>query len=234
MRHLFFYILVLSFFSANSQTKNFIDHPYIETSGVADTLVSPDRIYLNIIIAERDTKGKVSVEELENKMNNKLKSLGIDTKKYLVLNDLASNYKKYFLKQQDIQKVKAYTLLVTSAEIAGRVIMALEEIDISNVTLERTEYSKVNQLMLNLKSRAVVNAKNQANAMTQPLNQKVLKAIYISDSNTDFSSMLAGRVSGIQIQGAASLKKFENFNPIDIEFEKIKFEARVNVTFSLE
>ena len=42
-----------------SQTKTFIDLPYIETSAKVDTLVIPDRIYLNISITEKDSKGKI-------------------------------------------------------------------------------------------------------------------------------------------------------------------------------
>tara|TARA_B110000503_G_scaffold75752_1_gene116957 strand:- start:463 stop:1206 length:744 start_codon:yes stop_codon:yes gene_type:complete len=230
-----FILLSLILLSAKSfaQTKNFIDLPYIETSAKADTLVVPDRIYLNILITEKDTKGKISVEEIENKMNDKLKNIGIETKKQLTLNDLSSNYKKYFLKQQDIQKSKNYTLIVYNAITAGKVIIGLEEIEISNITLEKTEYSKGEEMILILKSEAILRAKNQAIAMTKPLNQKVGNAIYISDYNYT-SNMLSGRVAGIQIRGMASSMDKDNFEPINIEFEKIKIEAEVKATFKLE
>ena len=99
-----------------SQTKNFIDQPYLETSAKADTLVTPDRIYLDILISEKDTKDKKSIEELEILMEERLKSIGIDIKKQLTLNDLASNFKKYFLKNTDILKTKSYSLIVYDAK----------------------------------------------------------------------------------------------------------------------
>lgn len=225
------FILIISA-SSFSQTKNFLDLPYIETAAKVDTLVIPDRIYLNISFFEKDSKGKMSVEELENKMNEKLKEIGIKTEKQLTLNDLASNYKKYFLKQQDVQKNKNYTLLVYNAQIAGKVIMALEEIEISNVFLEKTEYSKAEEMILILKGEAILKAKNQAIAMTKPLNQKLGNAIYISDYSNNIN-LLNGRVSGIQIRGNRSLEK-EKYEPINIEFEKIKIESEVKVTFKLE
>ncbi|WP_396188141.1 SIMPL domain-containing protein [Flavobacterium sp.] len=233
MKKLFLTILVLTFSKTFSQTKNFIDQPYVETSAKVDTLVIPDRIYLNISITEKDTKGKISVEELETKMNEKLKSLGIVTEKQLTLNDLSSNYKKYFLKQQDILKNKNYTLLVNNAKIAGRVIVALEEIEISNVVLEKTEYSKAEEMIMTLKSEAIIKAKNQAIAMTKPLNQKVGNAIFISDFS-NIVNMLSGRVAGIQIRGARSLEEKDKYEPVNIEFEKIKIETEVKVTFKLE
>ncbi|MBP6100095.1 MAG: SIMPL domain-containing protein [Flavobacterium sp.] len=225
------FILIISA-SSFSQTKNFLDLPYIETAAKVDTLVIPDRIYLNISFFEKDSKGKMSVEELENKMNEKLKEIGINTEKQLTLNDLASNYKKYFLKQQDVQKNKNYTLLVYNAQIAGKVILALEEIEISNVFLEKTEYSKAEEMILILKGEAILKAKNQAIAMTKPLNQKLGNAIYISDYSNNIN-LLNGKVSGIQIRGNRSLEK-EKYEPINIEFEKIKIESEVKVTFKLE
>ena len=89
-------IIMAYSFVGFSQSKNFIDQPYIETNAQVDTLITPDRIFLNILVMEQDTKGKTSVEELESKMETTLKKLGIDTKKNLTLNDLATNFKKYF------------------------------------------------------------------------------------------------------------------------------------------
>ncbi|MFY0605871.1 MAG: SIMPL domain-containing protein [Cyclobacteriaceae bacterium] len=216
------------------QSKNFLDQPYIETSAQVDTLVTPDEIYLNISITEKDTKGKVSVEELEAKMESTLQQLGIDTKKDLTLNDLASNFKKYFLKDQDIQKVKVYTLMVRDAVTAGRVIIELENIEISNVLLDRTEYSKIEDLILNLKSKAVAKARKQAEFLVKPLNQRVGMAIHITDDpNNSIVGQLQGRAAGIVIRGYSSLKS-EEFKPADIEFKKIKVETNVSVVFKLE
>lgn len=109
---------------------------------------------------------------------------------------------------------------------AGKVIIGLEEIEISNVTLEKTEFSKVEEMILTLKSKAIWKAKNQAIAMTKPLNQKVGNTIYISDYN-NISNMLSGRVAGIQIRGMVSLKEKDNFEPINIEFEKIQLKPKL-------
>ena len=57
-----------------AQSKSFLDVPYLETSARVDTLVTPDRIYLNITIQEKDSRGRRSVEEQENKMAQKLKN----------------------------------------------------------------------------------------------------------------------------------------------------------------
>ena len=234
MKKIILLLLIIITAKSFSQTKTFIDLPYIETSAKVDTLVIPDRIYLNILITEKDTKGKISVEELESKMNEKFKSMGINVETQLSLNDLTSNYKKYFLKQQDILKNKNYTLVLYDAKISGKVLIALEEIEISNVSLEKTEYSKSDQMMLILKTKAIEKAKNQALAMVKPLSQKIGNAIFISDFN-NVERMLSGSVAGIQIRGSKSLSYSNSgFIPADIEFAKIQIETELNVKFKLE
>lgn len=232
MKKIILLLLLISITKNFSQTKNFIDLPYIETSAIVDTLVTPDRIFLTVLITEKDTKNRTSVEQLESKMNIKLRSLGINTEKQLTLNDLSSNYKKYFLKQQDILKSKNYSLVVYDAKTASKVIAALEEEEISNISLEKTEYSKTEELVLILKGKAIVKARNTAVALTKPLNQKVGNAIYITDNFT-VSNMLNGRLAGVQIRGV-SLNEESDYEPIDITFDKIKFQTQVNVNFKLE
>ncbi len=219
-------------FSAFSQTKNFIDQPYIETRAKVDTLVSPDKIYLQILITEKDTKGKVSVEKQENKMATKLVSLGINLKKQLFLSDVASNFKKYFLRRQDILKSKSYQLVVYNAQSAGKVIVGLESIGISNVHLLKTEYSKLENLKLSLKSKAVSKAKKQAEALLQPLNQKVGDAIYISDISGYNNYGMQGRAVGLKVSYEMAPKA--NFEPIDIDFQKIKVQSEINIKFRIE
>lgn len=219
-------------FKSYSQTKNFIDKPYITTMATVDTLVVPDKIYLSILITEKDTRGKVSVEELENRMNNKLITLGIDTKKQLSLSDVASNFKNYLLRKKDVLKNKAYTLLVYDAETAGKVMVALESIEISNVQLDKTEYSKIEQLKIELKQKAVSKAITQAKFMLEPLNQNLGKAIFISDTYSSYSRA-PGNVNDIRIRGYSSIKK-EQYDPIAIEFEKIEIKSTITVNFEIE
>ena len=230
----YFKILFLLLISNSvfSQTKSFIDLPYVETTVKVDTLVIPDRIYLTIVISEKDTKGKISVEELEKRMANKLTSIGIDLSKQLSLNDLSSNFKKYFLKQQEVLKAKSYTLLVYDAKTAGKAIVELENTEISNVFLEKTEYSKIEQLKLELKSKAILKAKINAKFMTEPLGQKVGKVIFISDNN-NVSNSFSGQVAGLQIRGMNAFKE-SKFEPLDIEFQKIKVETELNAKFIIE
>ena len=226
------FVVLISIFSLSSfaQDKNFLDIPFLETNAKVDTMVLPDRIYLTILISEKDTKDKMSVEELENKMAGKLKSLGLDLEKQLTLSDLSSNFKTYFLKQQDVMKSKAFSLVVYDALTTGKVIQGLEEMGISNVELEKTEYSKMEALKLELRSKAILQAKKQGESMLNPLGQKLGMAIHIADYNTQMYNQYA-RNSRPQM---AYAKAEDSFQPIDVDFEHIKVECELSVKFKIE
>lgn len=229
-------ILLFSLFTisiCSSQSKNFINQPYIEINAYADKLVIPDKIYINIILNESDSKNKKSTEELEKKMVTVLKSLNIDIDKNLTLLDFTSDFKKYFLKGNQVIKSKVFSLIVNNANVAGKVLAQLEEVEISNVSIEKTEYSKANQLMLVLKANAILKAKNIAENILAPLQQKVGLAIHIIDSN--FENQLQGKASGVNIRGISSLYGNRSKNePLLIDFNKIKFSSSINVKFKIE
>ncbi len=231
MKHTLIPILCLLFTTALlSQTKNFLDIPYLETSARVDTLVTPDKIYLNITIQEKDSKGRKSVEEQENKMASRLRVLGIDLDKQLVIKDLSSNFKKYFLRGKEVLKSKQYSLLVYSGKKAGEVMVALERLDISNTYLEKTEYSKMDALELTLKSDAVKKAKKKAEALTTPLGQSVGAAIHILDVSTPYYPRYN---QSVRMEMKTAAMDMEEAEPLDIDFEKIKVETSVNVKFRI-
>lgn len=229
-----FTILFLASFNTFSQEKNFIDHPYIEITAKSDTLVVPDNIYITIILNESESKNKKSTEELEITLEQTLNKLNINTQKDLSLLDYNSDFKKYFLKGQNILKIKNYSLLVHDAVTAGKVLAELENVGISNVEIAKTEYSKAEELIENLKSSAILKAKKYANKLVNPIGQKAGKAIFISDNSATVLSQLQGQVAGVQIRGAASLYGNRATEPILVDFQKLKFESQVSVRFTLE
>ncbi len=226
-----FSLIFLSTF--NFAQKNFIDQPFVETTAKSDTLVVPDKIYISINLNEADSKNKKSVEEQERLLESTLKKLNINTEKDLSLLDFSSNFKQYFLKGQNVIKAKMYSLIVNNAVTAGKVLAELENVGISNVNIEKTEYSKSEELILDLKAKAVEKSKKTAEKMAKALNQKIGKALFISDSNT-IANALQGQAPGVVIRGYASIYGNKAENPILTEFQKVKFEVQVNTKSQLE
>ncbi len=216
--------------AAVAQNKNFLDQGYLETSAQADTLVIPDRIYLGILLQESDSKGRVTLEELEQKMAARLKAIGIDLDKQLAVSDLSSDFRNYFLRRQQVLKEKAFELLVYDAAMAGRVLFELEKLGIANVRLNRTEYAGMDALQMKLKARAMRKAKEQAAIMTTAIGQALGKAVYISDSGSYYPMAGAPRM----MEYAKVAADQASYEPIEGEFQKIRVEASVQVKFLLD
>ncbi|MBL0327116.1 MAG: SIMPL domain-containing protein [Cytophagaceae bacterium] len=233
-KSIFTLILSTIFLSdAFGQVKNFIDQPYIEVAGEADTLVTPNRIYLKIIISEKDSRDKISIEELEEKMLTSLKTLNINIEEDLTTRDELSNYKSYFLKNKDILKSKEYILIVKEAATASGVLLELENIGISNISIEKTEHSDFEKFMNYCRTKAIKNAYDKATAMTRPISQSIGNAIHIFDNEAKFDNGFEGALHGVVVSGYSNKNKKKYEQP-KIEFEKIKISAFVSVKFVLK
>lgn len=206
--------------------------PYVETTASVDTLVVPDRIYMNIRLDENDSKGKISVEELEKRMESALKNAGIDIEKQLSLGNLGSNFSKYFLRKKDVSKVKLYELVVYDAESLTKVLINLEKVKISNISLRKVEYSKAEELELVLRGQAVAKAKVNAENLIKPLNQTIGNAIAINDMNFFDRSQARENMYFDQVSvGAQGWSKRKS--ELNVEFKKIKLTSSVRVRFIL-
>ena len=218
------FLIFVMFFVWNlfSAQRDFLDQPYIEVEAEADTLVVPDRIYVSITLNEADSKNKKSVEEQEKQLETILKKLKINTDKDLSVLGYSSDFKKYFLKGD------AYTL--------GNVIISLEEAGISNTEVEKVEYSKSKELLLELKSEAVKRSRITADKLVKPLNQKAGKALYISVNESGVEKITRA-VTGASLYGvpggASKIYASEEFLR-KLDFEKIKFFAVVRVKYQLD
>lgn len=227
-------LFVLTFLVGQTQTKKLLDQPYLEVAGSADTLVTPNEIYIKIIISEKDTRDRTSVEELELKMYNALKSLGIDVDKNLTTSEMASNFKFYFLRSKDVMKSKQYILRVGDAVTASKVFIELENLGVSNTSIDRVDHSDLEKIKNQIRSKAVENARARAVALTRPLNQTVGSAIHISDLEvTNMGNQYRGQLNEVVVVGYGIKNKNTQELP-KIEFEKIKVVTNLNVKFILK
>ncbi|MFD2568855.1 SIMPL domain-containing protein [Pseudotenacibaculum haliotis] len=204
---------------------------HVETMASVDTLVVPDRIYMNIRLDEKDTKGRVSIEKLEKQMESALKAAGVNLKKQLSLGNLGSDFSKYFLRKKEVTKEKIYQLLVYDAKTLSKVLINLEKVKVSNVWLRKVEYSKADELKLFMRQKAVLQAKLQAENLAKPLEQQIGKAFSIYDINTNYDR--AENFSFDALNLRSSNYKAKPTLADSVEFRKIKITSSVRVKFYL-
>lgn len=224
-------ILIFSFITdANCQTKNFIDQPYVEVIGYADTFVTPNIIFIKIMISESDSKNKVPIENQESNLLKFLKSLNINTETELTTSNLQSDFYSSFLKQRSIIKSKTYILKVHDGAMAYKVFTGLEELGISNCNIERLSHTELDKIKNYCRIKAMNDAKQKAISLTQPLNQSIGIALYISD--LDNSSFVVQQSNSYDSRKRRGEEVTTENDPI--EFEKIKVSNKIEVKFVLK
>lgn len=232
-----FLVCLITSFISQAQSKNFIDQPYLEVTGSADTLIEPDEIYINIIISEKDNRDRIPVEEQETRMLASFKEMGIDIENNLSVNYMGSNFKYILLKGKEVIKTRQYVLKVKDARTAAQVFLLLEQLDISNTSIQKVNYSAINSLRNIMRNKAVANARERAIALASALQQNVGNAIHLVDID---NNNLANQLYGSQLQDVVvtgytvKLRGLTQGSNPGVEFEKIKVSALVGAKFLLK
>lgn len=234
MKHILFIysILFCLVFNAMGQNKTFLDVPYIEVNGFADTTITPNEIYIRITLSESDTKDRVSLEDMEKKLVAGLKSLGIKTEKDLTTSNIKSSFQYHALKQADVLKTKEYNLKVGDAVMATRVFMKLEELKFGNAEIEKVSHSEISTIRNKCRTNAILNAKGKAIALTSAIGQQVGPALLISDYSNDSDGTV--QVAQPKRQMLMMTADALNAELPQIDFEKIHISLSVAVKFALK
>jgi uncharacterized protein len=227
---LFLLIPYLTF--AQTGDKNFIDQNYIEVTGKSEMEITPDQIYLKILLNEKDNK--TPLLDRENLMISKLKELGIDILKDLAMKDISSNFKYYLLTKNEILLSKEYQLLVRDAKTASKVIIELEKIGISNVSIDKLDNSNIEQYRKDIKIDAIKAAKTKAEYLTNAIGQSIGRAIFVQELENNYRGGSPGASNSILIRGYSSSIYGSNGSMPDIDFEKITLEYSILCRFELK
>ncbi len=123
---------------------------------------------------------------------------------------------------------------VTEAQTASKVFMALEDLGISNTSIDHVDHTGLEKISNICRTRAIENAKAKAISLTKPLMQTVGSAIHITDIEQNISNQLQGRLAGVSIRGYSSLNEKQKYEAPKIEFEKIKAQSTISVKFILK
>ncbi len=204
---------------------------YIQVSGRAEKEIVPDEFYLSILLDERDSKGKISVESRQREMIAALRKQGVDVEKQLKVANLSS---EFFKKNISVATAKYQLKLGSAAEVA-KVWQALDALGISGVSIQRVSHSAIDALKEEVRVEAIRNAQQSARMLAEALGQTIGKCFYIWDSNNDIVPAYynnAVTVRSMKMMDAAGAVEEAAEEPLD--FKTIKLQYSVNAKFVLE
>ena len=203
---------------------------YIEVNGVAEREVAPNEIYLSIMINERDSKGKISIDEQQRDMVAVLKKLGVKPAEQLKMLDLTSSY---FKRGNALAKAQ-YELKLSSATEVARVWRALDELGISQVTVQKVSHTDIETLKAEVRADAMRAARDNARALAEAIDQKAGKCFWIADYSSPVRTTYA--VANMKARGV--MEESASFDAIveeeGLEFQTINLQHRVQAKFVLE
>lgn len=203
---------------------------YIQVTGRAEKEVAPDLFYLSITVNEKDSKGKLSVENQQRDMISALQKLGVDTEKKLTVANRSSEY----YKRTTALASARYQLELGSAAMVERVLAALSDLGISNASISRVSHTDIDRLKEEVRTAAVKNAQSSAASLAETLGQKIGDCFYIYDSNTDVAPAFYN--NSVMARGTAKLAIYDAAEAVEEspEFKNIKLEYSVQAKFILK
>ncbi len=203
---------------------------YVQVYGAAEKEVVPDQIYLSITINERDSKGKITVEEQQREMIAVLKKLGVDVEQQLKVVDLSSA----FFKRNTSVATAQYRLELHDATTAGRAWRALDELGISQVSVEKLSHSKLAEYRVEVRKEAMRAARQKAFELAEAIGQQIGKCFYIFDTNSESNPVYKSNVMMARATSDMAFAEAEEAAMPALEFQNIKLSYRVQAKFVLE
>lgn len=201
---------------------------YIQVYGRAEKEIVPDEFYLQIVINERDSKGKISVESQQRDMIAALKRMGVDVDKQLKVANLSS---EFFKRKTSVATAKYQLQLGSSAEVA-RTWQALDELGISNVSILKVSHSEIDRYREEVRVEAIRNARANAATLAEAIGQKVGRCFYIYDSNSNI--LPAVYDNAVLMRSAKAAGTVEAVEEDPLEFKTLRLEYGVQAKFVLE
>ena len=203
---------------------------YIQVNGRAEKEIVPDEFYLSIVIDERDSKGKISVESQQREMIAALRRQGVDVEKQLKVANLSS---EFFKKNTSVATAK-YQLKLGSAAEAANVWQALDKLGISDVSILRVSHSNIDALKEEVRVEAFRTAQQSARTLAQAIGQTVGKCFYIWDSNNDIMPAYYNNTMAVRSMKSMDAGSGESAGEEPLDFKTIKLQYSVQTRFVLE
>ena len=217
---------LLLFFIPTESTGQTTADSYIDISTTVEREVTPNELYLQITIREKDYKGKKTLEEMQEAMIGALKINHIDIQECLTLNYMGSEIGyKSFSKSIKSQTEATYMLKLKDAATMQNVISSLEERQISEIELVQTKYTGEKELKREMGVEAMQQAKSEAQMLAEAIGQEAGKAMTINywmNSNQTprmYKARRSNYVDGMESEAAISIGKNTYRFTVNVRFE---------------
>lgn len=225
-----------TFVCVKAQNNNVMQRT-ISATGNAKIEVTPDEIYVQVNLREYDKKGdgKIDIETIKNNFLAACKSIGLNdtdvtVQGYQGYDGTIYLYKKNKKQNPDLKAGINYWVKVSSLKKMDELVNKLDDEATQNFYIAKTDYSKREELELQMKAEAIKKSREKAIFLAAAINEKVGNAITISEPNEINDNPPRPMY---KMAMAAPVAADDEQPALDVNFKKIKIEYEANITFAL-
>lgn len=204
----------------------------ITVTGEGKIKVTPDKAILSIGVRNtgKDAKEvKTMNDEAIDNIIKFLKKSGIDSKDYQTTN--VSLYKSYDYEKKKHNYQANQNISITLKDLSkyDAIMMGLNDAGVNNIQGVEFKSSKMEEFESDARKKAMLNAKAKANDYVSVLNQKVGKAISISDSSQVYFPQPLYKTMSVSAMSDGAAPERET-----LAIGEIEINATVTVSFQLD
>lgn len=225
-------IAMIGLFSLSASSQQMMSTPKkIEVNGFAEAEVTPDILYIAISLKEyfKDSgnKKKVEIEELERQLQSAVLKAGIPQENFMINNITSYNNWWNRKKASDFLASKQYRIKLSDLNKFNEIMSAIDPKGLESSNIESYEYSKIESLKKELKIKALQNAKEKAEYLTQSIGASLGGPLEIQEMNNEpqFERMMYAKVM--------MSDTVEETMP-EIDFKKIKLNFQIRAVFEIK
>ncbi|MEQ8910444.1 MAG: SIMPL domain-containing protein [Vicingaceae bacterium] len=228
--------LITLFTQAQDIEKNSAS-PFIEVEGYAEKKVTPDEIYVTIVIKEREIgRDKISIEQQELKLKQALQELNISLERFFVADALSDYVRVNWFNKETISE-KKYELMLQNAEEVKSVFQKLDELKVHQAYIDRVDHSKREKFQEEVEVKAIQKAKKKADYLLNAIGQQTGSALIVKEQefqdNRHFDGLNRRGSLGMLNQVMYEKPKIDKASAY-VSFKKITFDYKIYAKFEIK
>ncbi|MCU7547909.1 SIMPL domain-containing protein [Chitinophagaceae bacterium LB-8] len=238
-RTIFILLSFLAVFTVSAQ-EFYNRQRVVNVQASAETEITPDEIYVQVILQEYDKKGsgkKVDINTIKNEFLSRMKKLGLTEKEISVQSFSGSdgNYWYWYKKNKKNPDLKAsinYLIKLGSVKQIEEVVQNLDDEATQNFFIQKVTHSKIEDYKKQLKAQALKQAREKANFMAETLGAQVGDVLQINEPQEIIISPYIYR-DAMRVQKAEAMSTADE-PALNVDFKKIKLRFEAPVSFLLK
>lgn len=221
--------LVLTIFATNMNAQDTKFTPHIAVTGEGKVTVQPDQAVINfgVLNTGKDAaEVKKMNDETIDKVMKFIKKFGIPSTDVQTTNVSLHKSYDYEKKKHNYQASQSITITLKELKKYDELMMGLVDNGINNISNVEFKSSKLEEHKVTARRQAILDAKKKAEDFATALNQKVGKAVVITDNSQPIYQP--------PMYKSVNFARDESSSNETLAVGQIEITTNVNVTFQLD